>query len=85
MMMRCDAEAGCCGSPLLPSEHLHPMSGFHPSATSENNSQEHPETPALSVNKNGKVNTCKTIKKKKKEEFKNNIKLKVHFTSLYYT
>lgn len=46
--MRCDAEAGCCGSPLLPSEHLRPMSGFRPSAMSENNSQEHPETLAPS-------------------------------------
>lgn len=49
MTMRCDAEAGCCGSPLLPSEHLRPTSGFRPLATSENNSPEHPETPAPST------------------------------------
>lgn len=49
MMRRCDAEAGCCGFPLLPSEHLRPTSGFHPSAMSENNSPEHPETLAPST------------------------------------
>lgn len=58
--MRCDAEAGCCGSPLLPSGHPRPTSGFRPSATSENNFPEHPETPAPST---GTKRKCKHLPK----------------------
>lgn len=56
-MMRCDAEAGCCGFPQLPFGHPRPMSGSHPSATSENNFPEHPETPAPSTNTRHKCTT----------------------------
>lgn len=41
-MMKCDAQAENCGSPLLSSAHLHPKSGCRLSATSENNSPERP-------------------------------------------
>lgn len=61
MMMRCDAEAGCCGSPLLPSGHPHSMSGFRQSAMSENNSPERPETPALSTNTKQKCHLLKFV------------------------
>lgn len=60
--MRCDAEAACCGPPPLPSEHLHPMTGFHQLATSENSSPGHPETPALSTSTKQKGSKCEKLK-----------------------